>query len=320
MDVVKATRQSWYTQVTINFFDINRYRANLTVNANGKQLITNLRTSTVLKRTSVLSRCTSEAVEASIAEILTVDMFLGLVGEDELFDDSLVKHLMWQGRPPWATCTGMYGRKCRTSWPYCIMTTKNQQEYIICGIISSKIRRRSRPKKMHIIYLIFNSALFFLQVCWHNSGFVVGNSQNSVWRDWLSVQPEIVTASSMAGVSTLDLWKSVLMRYTCARNTVHGLVNELLRLKFSMELIEDHAIVPVVDVLESVQDRNDFLDQLQWRAIGKVAAKFDTIEYIANPASWPQKISKNASFVALFQPRSEGAAAACKKKMHMIYL
>ena len=75
------------------------------------------------------------------------------------------------------------------------------------------------------------------------------------------------------------------MRYTCARNTVHGLVNELLRLKFSMELIEDHAIVPVVDVLESVQDRNDFLDQLQWRAIGKVAAKFDTIEYIANPAS-----------------------------------
>jgi len=52
-----------------------------------------------------------------------------------------------------------------------------------------------------------------------------------------------------------------------------------------MELIEDHAIVPVVDVLESVQDRNDFLDQLQWRAIGKVAAKFDTIEYIANPAS-----------------------------------
>jgi len=63
------------------------------VDANGKQLITNLQTSTVLKRTSVLSRCTSEAVEASIAEILTVDMFLGLVGEDEIFGDSLVKHL-----------------------------------------------------------------------------------------------------------------------------------------------------------------------------------------------------------------------------------
>ena len=57
-------------------------------------------------------------------------------------------------------------------------------------------------------------------------------------------------------------------------HSVHELVIELLRLKVSPELIEDYATVPVPAVLENAQDRNDVMGQLQWRAIGKVAAKF----------------------------------------------
>jgi len=42
------------------------------------------------------------------------------------------------------------------------MTTKIQQVYFICGIISSKIQRRRRPKKMHIIYFLPRFAFNFL--------------------------------------------------------------------------------------------------------------------------------------------------------------
>jgi len=57
-------------------------------------------------------------------------------------------------------------------------------------------------------------------------------------------------------------------------HSVHELVIELLRLKVSPELIEDYAKVPVQAVLESAQDCNDVMDQLQWRAIGNEVAKF----------------------------------------------
>jgi len=64
------------------------------VDQGGKRLITNLKTSTVLKRTSILSQCTDpELLESSIAEILTVDFFLGLVGDEELYNTSLVQSL-----------------------------------------------------------------------------------------------------------------------------------------------------------------------------------------------------------------------------------
>ena len=63
------------------------------VDANGKRLITNLQTSTVLKRSSILSRCTDQLVDASISEILTIDMFLGLVGDNASFSESLVQNL-----------------------------------------------------------------------------------------------------------------------------------------------------------------------------------------------------------------------------------
>jgi len=60
----------------------------------GKKLLTNLKTSTVLKRTSVLTMCTDPvAIESSIADLLTLDMFLGLVGKEEDFNSSLVQNL-----------------------------------------------------------------------------------------------------------------------------------------------------------------------------------------------------------------------------------
>jgi len=60
----------------------------------GKKLLTNLKTSTVMKRTSVLTmRKDPEVIESSIADLLTIDMFLGLVGKEEDFNASLVQNL-----------------------------------------------------------------------------------------------------------------------------------------------------------------------------------------------------------------------------------
>ena len=63
-------------------------------------------------------------------------------------------------------------------------------------------------------------------------------------------------------------------------HSVHELVIELLRLKVSPELIEDYATLPFLAVLESTKDCNDMMDRLQWRAIGKVAAKFVEIRKV----------------------------------------
>jgi len=60
---------------------------------NGKQLITKLQSSSVLQRTSIMSMCTDVAIVASIEEVLTVDVFLGLVGEDDQYEDTLVQNL-----------------------------------------------------------------------------------------------------------------------------------------------------------------------------------------------------------------------------------
>ena len=57
-------------------------------------------------------------------------------------------------------------------------------------------------------------------------------------------------------------------------HSVHELVIELLRLKVSPELIEDYATKKDQEVLESAQDRNDVMDQLQCLSSWKVAAKF----------------------------------------------
>jgi len=85
-----------------------------------------------------------------------------------------------------------------------------------------------------------------------------------------------------------------MQRQSTNMGSVHELVIELLWLKISPDLIEDHnnyANVPVLAVLESAQDRNDVMDQLQWRATGKVAAKFikmrnsNTAE-IQNKSTW----------------------------------
>ena len=73
-------------------------------NASGKKLITNLQTSTVLKRISVNGLCMDEQVETSKAEILSGNIFLGLVGEDDLFNASLVQNLDVTQRQQPATC------------------------------------------------------------------------------------------------------------------------------------------------------------------------------------------------------------------------
>jgi len=57
----------------------------------GKQVITNLKTTTVIQRTSIASMCTDVQIQASIHEVLGIDIFLGLVGDDAMFNESLVK-------------------------------------------------------------------------------------------------------------------------------------------------------------------------------------------------------------------------------------
>lgn len=60
----------------------------------GKRLITNLKTSTVIQRTSVRSMCMDpELVKSSIESILSVDIMLGLVGEESQYNASLVQSL-----------------------------------------------------------------------------------------------------------------------------------------------------------------------------------------------------------------------------------
>ena len=84
-----------------------------------------------------------------------------------------------------------------TFWRYWILnkfiviSTKIQQEHSICGIISCKIWKRRRQKKIqHNLFFTQVCFQFFLQICGYKSGFAVENPQNSVWLDWLSAQPK----------------------------------------------------------------------------------------------------------------------------------
>ena len=57
----------------------------------GKKLLTNLKTSTVMKRTGVLTMCKDpEVIESSITDLLTIGMFLDLVGKEEDFNASRI--------------------------------------------------------------------------------------------------------------------------------------------------------------------------------------------------------------------------------------
>jgi len=72
------------------------------VDANGNQLITNLQTSTVLKRTSVLSRCWERPVRALLPPLL-----LGALRAHSLFlFVSLLSHTARAGRSPLQVCGG----------------------------------------------------------------------------------------------------------------------------------------------------------------------------------------------------------------------
>jgi len=63
------------------------------IDKDGKRLVTNLQTSMVLQRSSILTMCADTVeLESSIDELLMLDVFLGLVGQDEDFDSALVKN------------------------------------------------------------------------------------------------------------------------------------------------------------------------------------------------------------------------------------
>jgi len=58
---------------------------------------------------------------------------------------------------------------------------------------------------LQIIHFLLRFAINFLRICGYSSGFAVENPQTSVCLDWLSAQPKIATASTMARVWSLDL-------------------------------------------------------------------------------------------------------------------
>jgi len=67
----------------------------------GKRFVTNLKTSTMIQRTSVRSMCMKpELVQLSIEEILLVDIMLGLVGDETQYNSLLVQSLDVTKRGP----------------------------------------------------------------------------------------------------------------------------------------------------------------------------------------------------------------------------
>jgi len=61
--------------------------------ANGRQLLTSLHTQTLLETTSIVEMCFAGQVVSDIRDVVSIDIFLGLVGQDELFNVSLVQNL-----------------------------------------------------------------------------------------------------------------------------------------------------------------------------------------------------------------------------------
>jgi len=66
----------------------------------GNKLLTDLQLKTELKSTNIITMCTEEELGSSINDIMEVDMFLGLAGDDESFDNSLVQYLDVTHRAP----------------------------------------------------------------------------------------------------------------------------------------------------------------------------------------------------------------------------
>ena len=61
--------------------------------ADGRQLLTSLHTQTLLETTSIAEMCVAGQVVSDIRDVVSIDIFLGLVGQDELFNVSLVQNL-----------------------------------------------------------------------------------------------------------------------------------------------------------------------------------------------------------------------------------
>jgi len=61
--------------------------------ANGRNLLTNLQTQTQLLSTSIARMCTEQVVASDIRDVISVDIFLGLVGQEESFNASLLANL-----------------------------------------------------------------------------------------------------------------------------------------------------------------------------------------------------------------------------------
>jgi len=61
--------------------------------AQGNKLLTTLQTTTPLRTTSIASVCTELQEDIGIEDIVSMDMFLGLVAEEALFAESLVQNL-----------------------------------------------------------------------------------------------------------------------------------------------------------------------------------------------------------------------------------
>jgi len=63
------------------------------LDAQGNKMLTTLQTTTPLRTTSIASVCTELQQNIGIEDIVTMDMFLGLVAEETLFEQSLVQNL-----------------------------------------------------------------------------------------------------------------------------------------------------------------------------------------------------------------------------------
>jgi len=61
--------------------------------ANGRQLLTSLHTQTLMETTSIVEMCFAGQVVSDIRDVVSIDIFLGLVGQDELFNVSPVQNL-----------------------------------------------------------------------------------------------------------------------------------------------------------------------------------------------------------------------------------
>jgi len=74
---------------TFLFIDFNL----VLFNGMGKSVVLSLRTKTELKTSSILRQCSERQISSSIEEMMQIDMFLGLAGNESEFESSLVQSL-----------------------------------------------------------------------------------------------------------------------------------------------------------------------------------------------------------------------------------